>query len=311
MYEWFKVYHDMPDDIKLRRFKPSEKWGWVALLCLASKSKDRGIIEAEDDDISEYCEFNSTEDWFHFRNKLISKGMIELLDMGKIQILHWGDRQYKNPSGHPDKVKERVAKHRAAKKAELNPEISNDNVTTNNLSVTTSNDNVTTQTRLDQIRSEEIRSDQIVSLESEKKVFVDTWAEDRLAKQKTKTDVKAMLDDKDFLTSTVQKHLDSTSSFKENKSNLANARDWVRYAEKDPVRYGQALDRWQGYLERQKTGNGDDFDPKHELWIQQIKKGSAIANEFADHLRSSNPQDWTAFREFYRTHGAQYAENYS
>jgi len=116
-YTWFKLHHDLPDDIKLRKFTPQEKWAWVALLCLASKATpERGVVDAEDADIADYCEFNSTQDWLYYRDKLISKGMLEISPFGKLLILHWEDRQYQKPSDAPNAVKTRVKKHRERKK---------------------------------------------------------------------------------------------------------------------------------------------------------------------------------------------------
>jgi hypothetical protein len=145
---WFKLHHELPDDIKLRRFTPQEKWAWVALLCLASKGSDRGKIAADNDDIGEYCEFNCTQDWLYFRDKLIAKGMLEIDSDGNLSVLHWEERQYDGPSAKPDAVKARVAKHRAKKKAEKEEG--------GNAPVTSGNADVTTQIRLD---TDQIRLD--------------------------------------------------------------------------------------------------------------------------------------------------------
>jgi hypothetical protein len=147
---WFKLHHELPDDIKLRRFTPQEKWAWVALLCLASKGSDRGKIAADNDDIGEYCEFNCTQDWLYFRDKLIAKGMLEIDSDGNLSVLHWEERQYDRPSAKPDAVKARVAKHRAKKKAEKEVE--------SNAGVTRGNADETIQIRLDP-DPDQIRSD--------------------------------------------------------------------------------------------------------------------------------------------------------
>lgn len=149
-YNWFKLYHDMPDDVKLRRFTPQEKWAWVALLCLASKSKKRGIVTADHDDIADYCEFNCTQDWLYFRDKLIAKGMIEINPSGNISITHWDDRQQRKPSDKPEAIRERVAKHRTKKKEEA--------VTPCNALHDESNADVTPQIRLDKTREDQIPS---------------------------------------------------------------------------------------------------------------------------------------------------------
>jgi hypothetical protein len=159
-YTWFKLHHDLPDDIKLRRFTAQEKWAWVALLCLASKEKTRGHITAEDEDIAEYCEFNSPQDWLYYRDKLIAKGMLEINGDGNLSILHWEDRQYDKPSDKPEAVKARVSKHRAAKKAAKKV-----SETPCNALQTQGNADVTPQTRLDtdQTRQEEIRKESLRS----------------------------------------------------------------------------------------------------------------------------------------------------
>lgn len=113
---WFKLYHELPDDIKIRRFTAQEKWAWVALLCLASKSKQRGVITCEMEDIAYYCEFACPQDWLYYRDKLIAKGMLEINADGNLQVLNWEDRQASKPSDKPEAIKARVSKHRAKNK---------------------------------------------------------------------------------------------------------------------------------------------------------------------------------------------------
>jgi hypothetical protein len=146
----------MPDDIKLRRFTPQEKWAWVVLLCLASKSGDRGTILADDDDIADYCEFNSTQDWLYYRDKLIAKGMLEITPNGSLSILHWSDRQYDNPSSKPEATRERKRRQRARQK-DLSPA----DVTTMSRDVTTSH---ATDTDTDTDPDPEVTSNSLVSL---------------------------------------------------------------------------------------------------------------------------------------------------
>ncbi|MBD2316630.1 hypothetical protein [Phormidium tenue] len=157
---WFKLHHEIVDDIKIRRFSSQEKWAWIVLLCLASKSSDRGTVTADNDDLADYCEFNSTQDWLYYRDKLITKGMLEISVTGCLKIVHWDDRQSKKPSDDPARIKERVAKSRAKKKSE-SASRSQDDVTRYIALQSESNADVSPQIRLDQIRSEEIRRDQI------------------------------------------------------------------------------------------------------------------------------------------------------
>lgn len=115
---WFKLHHEIIDDIKIRRFTAQEKWAWIVLLSLASKSSDRGKVTADNEDLADYCEFNSTQDWLYYRDKLITKGMIEINATGGLTIVHWNDRQAKKPSDDPSRVKERVTRSRAKRKSE-------------------------------------------------------------------------------------------------------------------------------------------------------------------------------------------------
>jgi hypothetical protein len=173
---WYKLHHEIIDDIKIRRFTPQEKWAWIVLLSLASKSSDRGFIVADNDDLADYCEFSCIQDWLYYRDKLIAKGMIEIAATGNLAICHWKDRQSGKPSDSPERIKERVAKSRAKKKNEA-IQASQDDVTRYIHDVTPSNENVTPQTRLDQIRSEEIRKDKIrleeKKINSESEIFID------------------------------------------------------------------------------------------------------------------------------------------
>jgi hypothetical protein len=157
---WFKLHHEIIDDIKIRRFSAQEKWAWIVLLSLASKSSDRGKITADNEDLADYCEFNSTQDWLYYRDKLITKGMLEINATGGLTIIHWDDRQAKKPSDDPSRVKERVAKSRAKRKSETVSQ-SQEDVTRYKAIQAECNADVTTQTRSDQIRQEEIREDQI------------------------------------------------------------------------------------------------------------------------------------------------------
>ena len=134
-YQWFKLFHDLPNDIKLRKFSAQEKWAWVALLCLASQGETRGVVVGSNDDLADYCEFNTTQDFLYYRDKLIGKGMAEINSDGNLEILNWQKRQSRKPSDSPERVKQRVEKHRKTSK-ELIATPCNAPVTPCNVSVT-------------------------------------------------------------------------------------------------------------------------------------------------------------------------------
>lgn len=116
--KWFRLYHDMPADRKLLKFSAQQKWAWVVLLCVASESKQRGyVLNESDDEMAEYCDFDSPQDYQFFLDKLRQKGMIEHCS-GGFKISHWEERQYEKESDKPNAVRERVRRHREKKKLE-------------------------------------------------------------------------------------------------------------------------------------------------------------------------------------------------
>ena len=121
--KWFRLYHDLPNDRKLRKFNAQQKWAWVVLLCLASESKQRGFVLNEDeDDLADYCGFDCTQDYLYFVDKLRQKSMIEHVE-GGLKIVHWEERQYIKPSDLPEATRERKRRQRA-KEAESNESMS-------------------------------------------------------------------------------------------------------------------------------------------------------------------------------------------
>ena len=117
-YQWLKLAHNLPEDRKLRSFSIAHKWAWVCLLCVASQSSERGIITDDQEDLIDYCGFDSAQDFLFFLDKLRQKGMIEPIDEGHLKIVNWEKWQKRKPSDEPEKTKERKQKSRAKHKAQ-------------------------------------------------------------------------------------------------------------------------------------------------------------------------------------------------
>ncbi len=99
-------------DIRLRKFSVQEKWAWIVLLCLASKEKVRGVINGDDEDIADYCEFPGIKEWLCYRDKLVAKGMLEE-HQGKYRISNWQEFQSpSNPYGRPALSEWRIIRDR-------------------------------------------------------------------------------------------------------------------------------------------------------------------------------------------------------
>jgi hypothetical protein len=111
--KWFRLYHDLPHDRKIRRFSSEQKWAWVVLLCLASESKQRGLILGEDEDVlAEDCGFKCVQDYQYFLDKLRQQDMIEHVN-GGIKITHWDERQFAS-----DDVTKRTSASKAKKRSQ-------------------------------------------------------------------------------------------------------------------------------------------------------------------------------------------------
>lgn len=295
---WFKVHHEIVDDIKIRRFSAQEKWAWIVLLCLASKSSDRGTITADNDDLADYCEFNSTQDWLYYRDKLISKGMLEINGSGDLAIVHWNDRQAKKPSDDPARIKERVAKSRAKKKTDTASQ-SQEDVTRYNAIQAECNANVSPQIRLDKNRSEEIREDQTrsdprinnscVRLHSEissDQVLVDRIEKTRLLEQAKWTpaeiDCKTLAKNDEFAEYVRTIYLPTTAHYSGKDVDMSNARNWIVDGYYDPAKRLKVeiqLEAFETWRSRQKTTK----------YVTQ--------KDDRPRLRKPNPLTWTAEQE--------------
>lgn len=107
--KWFRFYHDALDDPKVQRLPGDTFKFWVNLLCLASRSEERGLIVKSIEDIAFDLRVRDDEAAAMLAD-LIARGLIDEHVEG-LEPHNWGKRQFKS-----DNVAERVTKHRARKK---------------------------------------------------------------------------------------------------------------------------------------------------------------------------------------------------
>jgi hypothetical protein len=114
-YQWFRLYTEILEDRKLKRFTHAQKWGWIVVMCLASEKLkgERGWFKMADLDIADAMDF-SLEDWQSLKRMLLTREMIEVEDGGIIKICNWFTRQYES-----DHSSERVKKFREKQKTEI------------------------------------------------------------------------------------------------------------------------------------------------------------------------------------------------
>lgn len=110
---WFRLYHEARSDAKLRLLADDEHRVWFDLLCFASEQETRGTIATGDD------RFPLAVEVAHGDIDLLARTVSRLVklriltDSGdRLTFLHFSDRQYDKPSDAPERVAERVTRHR-------------------------------------------------------------------------------------------------------------------------------------------------------------------------------------------------------
>lgn len=116
---WFRLYHEARSDAKLRLLADDEHRVWFDLLCFASEQDTRGSIATGDD------RFPLAVEVAHGDIDLLARTVARLVklrivtDSGdRLTFLHFSDRQYDKPSATPERVAERVTRHRKGVTAE-------------------------------------------------------------------------------------------------------------------------------------------------------------------------------------------------
>jgi len=113
--QWFRLYSEFLTDPKLITFTIPQRYGLIALMCLASESKERGVVLLDAEDIAGTLQMPEQE-YQQFLAKLSRKGIAETREDGGLVIVNWLNRQYDNPSDQPKQAAER--KHRMKEKGQ-------------------------------------------------------------------------------------------------------------------------------------------------------------------------------------------------
>lgn len=121
---WFRMYSEARNDAKLRVLADDEHRVWFNLLCLASEGEQRGTLDAS----SPYC---LAAEVAHGDEDLLSRTLDKCVKLRIIDTIgdnsmaafaHWSDRQYDKPSETPERIKERVTRHRqSSSNADVTP----------------------------------------------------------------------------------------------------------------------------------------------------------------------------------------------
>src|SRR5687768_3126602 len=111
--KWFRLYHDLVDDPKVQKLPGDTFKFWINLLCLASRSPERGLVHLNAGDLA----FSLRMDDDTVSAMLDDLVKRELLHQAEdtLEIHNWEGRQYDS-----DSSADRVRKHREQKKRDGN-----------------------------------------------------------------------------------------------------------------------------------------------------------------------------------------------
>lgn len=110
--DWFKMHYEARNDAKLRALSDQQHRIWFNMLCYSSEQKERGVIPAMNRFLLAVEVSGGDVDALETTIGLLSDlRIIQETDEG-IRFVNFNKRNYEKPSASPEKVKERVRKHR-------------------------------------------------------------------------------------------------------------------------------------------------------------------------------------------------------
>lgn len=112
---WFRMYTESRNDSKLDALTDREFRIWHKLLCFAAEDEPRGVVDYIDPEFVAMELRVGTDELDAAIARFIRLRLVERDDTF-IYFPAFSERQYTKPSDHPDRVKERVKRHRDNKK---------------------------------------------------------------------------------------------------------------------------------------------------------------------------------------------------
>lgn len=111
--KWFRLHSEARNDAKLRSLSPAQKWVWFSLLCYASEQEERGCIHSTDRDLLAVECADGDGELLEATLDKLKRLKIVALEGDKVCFVNFMKRQYDKPSDSPERVSERVSRHRA------------------------------------------------------------------------------------------------------------------------------------------------------------------------------------------------------
>lgn len=111
---WFKMHTEARNDQKLDTLTDAQFRVWFRLLCYAAEQEERGTAECDDELLAVEVSKGNSDILTSTIDRLVKLKIIAKND-GLISFVNFAKRQYDKPSDHPNRVNERVKRHRNAK----------------------------------------------------------------------------------------------------------------------------------------------------------------------------------------------------
>jgi hypothetical protein len=130
---WFRMHHEARTDAKLRTLADDEFRVWFNLLCYAAEQDNRGRIECADDFLLAIEVAGGDESlMIRVLQKLARLRIIcwdgdEDVPGDTLTFINFDNRNYDKPSDHPDRVSERVKRHRAKNETPVKRDVTRSN----------------------------------------------------------------------------------------------------------------------------------------------------------------------------------------
>jgi sugar phosphate isomerase/epimerase len=116
--QWLRLYSEARVDRKLQSLTDAQFRVWFNLLCFANEQEDRGRFMYDDPDLLAVEVAGGDSDLLEFTIDRLEKLKILSRDAESMGFRNFEKRQYDKPSDHPDRVAERVRRHRETKKSQ-------------------------------------------------------------------------------------------------------------------------------------------------------------------------------------------------
>ena len=120
---WLCLYHEARTDRKLQTLSDAQFRVWFNLLCFAGEQPERGTIAAENPYLLAVEVAQGDAALLADTLDRLAKLDIVRIDGPRIVFIHFAERQYAKPSDRPERVADRVQRHRERQRAaEVEPD---------------------------------------------------------------------------------------------------------------------------------------------------------------------------------------------